>query len=66
MKKSSLIIGVDGGGSYTTGCIFDINGNTIKKYIIEGTNLSIYKELAISRLADFFPSLPGNFCVNNL
>ena len=57
MKKSSLIIGVDGGGSYTTGYIFDINGNTIEKIIIEGTNLSIYKELAISRLADLLKQL---------
>jgi len=64
LEKSSLIIGIDGGGSYTTGCLFDVNGNTIKKNITKGTNLSIYRELAVSRLSNLLEQLTKNNGLN--
>ena len=57
MKKTSLIIGIDGGGSYTTGCLFTVAGDTLKEIRIEGTNLSVYKEVAISRLTNLLEQL---------
>ena len=50
MNQSDYILGIDGGGTNTKVCLFNSNGKTISELSGSGTNLSIYKELAINRL----------------
>jgi len=50
LNKADYILGIDGGGTNTKMCLFNNAGETIFEIAGQGTNLSIYKELAISRL----------------
>ena len=50
MKKSELIIGIDGGGTKTSCILFDTEGNIIDRIIIEGSNLYVFKENGINIL----------------
>ena len=48
--EKKYFLGIDGGGSNTTAVIFDDSGKTIAESFNKGTNLSIYKEIAIKRI----------------
>ena len=50
MKKSELIIGIDGGGTKTSCILFDTEGNIIDKIIKEGSNLYVFKENGVNIL----------------
>ena len=50
MNNEDYILGIDGGGTNTKVCLFNSDGKTILELSGNGTNLSIYKELAINRL----------------
>ena len=48
--EKKYFLGIDGGGSNTAAVIFDDSGKTIAESFNKGTNLSIYKEIAIKRI----------------
>lgn len=50
MKKSELIIGIDGGGTKTSCILFDTGGNIIDRIITEGSNLYVFKENGVNIL----------------
>ena len=50
MKKSELIIGIDGGGTKTSCILFDTEGNIIDRIIKEGSNLYVFKENGVNIL----------------
>ena len=50
MKKSELIIGIDGGGTKTSCILFDTGGNIIDRIIKEGSNLYVFKENGVNIL----------------
>lgn len=50
MKKSELIIGIDGGGTKTSCILFDNEGNIIDRIIKEGSNLYVFKENGVNIL----------------
>jgi len=50
--KEKYILGVDGGGTKTIGCIFSCNGTTINTLQTKGTNLHLYRNESISRIVD--------------
>ena len=50
MKKSELIIGIDGGGTKTSCILFDAGGNIIDRIIKEGSNLYVFKENGVNLL----------------
>ncbi len=50
MIEKKYIIGIDGGGTNTVGVLFDQKGQTIYRIVSSGSNLSIYKSLAINRI----------------
>ena len=52
MNKIDYILGIDGGGTNTQVYLFNSNGETISELSGRGTNLSLYKDLAINRLID--------------
>jgi len=50
MKKSELIIGIDGGGTKTSCILFDTEGNIIDRIIKEGSNLYVFKKNGVNIL----------------
>ncbi len=50
MKKSELIIGIDGGGTKTSCILFDTEGNVIDRVVKEGSNLYVFKENGVNIL----------------
>ena len=45
------ILGIDGGATNTTGCIFTGEGDTVASIQTKGTNLNLYKSKSISRIS---------------
>jgi len=58
--KNKYIIGIDGGATSSTGILFDATGQTISSVNTSGTNVSIYKSLAIDRIKNILYKLTKN------
>ena len=50
MKGKKYILGIDGGGTNTVGCLFTNEGYTVHSLQTKGTNLHTYKSKSISRI----------------
>jgi len=57
LNNTYYIIGIDGGGTNTKVCLFNNKGQTILEISGKGTNLSVYKKLAIDRLIDLLNNI---------
>jgi len=57
LKNKCYILGIDGGGTNTYAVIFDEEGKTIANCVSSGTNLNVYKELAIKRIIDLIKTI---------
>ena len=53
-------IGIDGGATTTTGVLIDSQGKTIGIFKTKGTNLNIYKKIAVKRVIDFIKKIVKN------
>jgi len=53
-------IGIDGGATTTTGVLIDNHGKTIGVFKTKGTNLNIYKKIAVKRVIDFIKKIVKN------
>ena len=62
--QNKYIIGIDGGATNSTGILFSINGQTINRVNTLGTNVSIYKNLAIDRIKNILYRLTQNSKIN--
>ena len=50
-------IGIDGGATTTTGVIINNYGETLGVFKTKGTNLNIYKNIAVKRVVDFIKKI---------
>ena len=57
MNKKKYILGNDGGGTNTIGCIFTSDGFTLNSFQTTGTNLNLYKNESISRIINLITKL---------
>ena len=62
--QDKYIIGIDGGATNSTGILFSTNGQTINRVNTLGTNVSIYKNLAIDRIKNILYRLTQNSKIN--
>ena len=62
--QDKYIIGIDGGATNSTGILFSTNGQTIDRVNTLGTNVSIYKNLAIDRIKNILYRLTQNSKIN--
>ena len=53
-------IGIDGGATTTTGVIINNYGETLGVFKTKGTNLNIYKNIAVKRVVDFIKKIVKN------
>ena len=60
MNNISYIIGVDGGGTNTKVCLFNNQGQIISEISGRGTNLSVYKKIAIDRLINLLNKISND------
>jgi len=58
--QNKYIIGIDGGATRSTGILFSQTGQTISSVNTSGTNVSIYKSLAIDRIKNILYKLTEN------
>ena len=64
MIENKYILGIDGGGSKTEAVIFDEQGQTLIKYSARGTNLYVYKEIAIKLIIELIEKLTNKLNIN--
>jgi len=62
--ENSYFLGIDGGGSNTHAVIFDASGETLGVAVTRGTNLAIYKELAVKRIVSVIKDVVNTSCLN--
>ena len=62
--EDKYIIGIDGGATNSTGILFSTNGQTINRVNTLGTNVSIYKNIAIDRIKNILYRLTQNSKIN--
>ena len=58
------ILGIDGGATNTTGCIFTGEGDTVASIQTKGTNLNLYKSKSISRISKIIFDMCDNAKIN--
>ena len=62
--QNKYIIGIDGGATRSTGILFSQTGQTISSVNTSGTNVSIYKSLAIDRIKNILYKLTEDSKIN--
>ena len=64
MNKETYILGLDGGGTNTFGCLFTNDGFTVQSLYTKGTNLHTYKDKAIHRIMNLVIDLVQKSQIN--